>query len=222
MIKVAAAIPLWGWTAMAVLSLFFVLFPQVDLTVASLYYVPSQGFPAAKTFWEHVLYHSVPYGLMALYGAAALLWLFNAVFNRSVMRFTGRKLLYVLLVLGIGSGLIVNAMLKEHWGRARPAETIVFGGQKAFSPAFVPVAGQVGNSFSCGHASGAFALLAFARLARRRRFWSTVVFGYGTVVGVARMAAGGHFLSDVAVSFFIMYIVTELLYAVLFSPKETP
>ncbi|WP_345986586.1 phosphatase PAP2 family protein [Sulfurimonas sp. HSL-1656] len=222
MIKVAAAIPPWGWTAMAVFSLFFVLFPQVDLTVASLYYVPSGGFPAAKTFWEHVVYHSVPYGLMFFYGAAVLLWLFNAVFNRNALRFTGRKLLYVLLVLGLGSGLIVNAMLKEHWGRARPAETTVFGGQKAFSPAFVPVPGQTGNSFSCGHASGAFALLAFARLARRRRLWSTVVLGYGAVVGVARMAAGGHFLSDVVVSFFIMYIVTELLHSILFPQKETP
>lgn len=222
MIKVAAAIPLWGWTAMAVISLFFLLFPQADLLVASLFYVPSGGFPAAKSFWEQVLYYSVPYGLMVLYGAAAFLWLFNAVFNRNVMRFTGRKLLYVLLVLGIGSGLIVNALLKEHWGRARPVETVVFGGHKTFSPAFVPVSGQVGNSFSCGHASGAFALLAFARLARRRRLWSMLVLGYGAVVGVARMAAGGHFLSDVAVSFFIMYIVTEMLYAILFPPKETP
>ena len=222
MIKVAAAIPLWGWTAMAVFSLFFVLFPQVDLTVASLYYVPSEGFPAAKTFWEQLLYYSVPYGLTALYGTAVLLWLFNAVFKRNILRFTGRKLLYVLLVLGIGSGLIVNALLKEHWGRARPAETTVFGGQKAFSPAFVPVSGQVGNSFSCGHASGAFALLAFAKLSRRRRLWSTVVLGYGALVGMARMAAGGHFLSDVAVSFFIMYIVTELLYSILFPQKEIP
>ncbi|UFS63611.1 phosphatase PAP2 family protein [Sulfurimonas sp. HSL-3221] len=222
MIKVLATIPLWEWVAMAVLSLLFFLFPQIDLAVAALFYAGPDGFPAAKTLAEQVIYYSVPYGLMALYIGAVLLWLFNTAFGRSVWRFTGRKLLYVLLVLGIGSGLIVNALFKEHWGRARPAETMEFGGKKEFSPAFVPVAGQVGNSFSCGHASGAFALLAFAKLSRRRRLWNTIVLGYGLIVGMARMAAGGHFLSDVAVSFFIMYTVTELLYAVLFPPKESP
>jgi len=221
MLKVVTAIPVWGWAAMAVLSLLFYLFPQLDLAVAALFYTPSEGFVASGTVWERAIYYSVPYGLTVIYGAAVLLWLYNAFSGRNIRHFTGRKLFYVLLVLILGSGLIVNDLFKEHWGRARPAEIPRFGGTKQFSPAFVPLTSQVGNSFTCGHASGAFALLAFARYARRRRLWTGIVLGYGMLVGAARMAAGGHFLSDVAVSFFIMYTVSELLYVLLFPPKET-
>jgi lipid A 4'-phosphatase len=222
MTKVMTAIPGWAWSIMAVLSLLFYLFPQSDLAAAGFFYTDADGFRVSGTAWERSVYHSVPYGLVMLYVGAVLLWLYNSALHRTFLRFTGRKLLYVLLVLGIGSGLVVNAVLKEHWGRARPKEVMQFGGAKSFSPAFVPVPSQVGNSFSYGHAAGAFALLAFARIARRRAFWTAAVLGYGMLVGFARMAAGGHFLSDVAVSLFIMYITTSLLHVIMFGREDLP
>ena len=75
---------------------------------------------------------------------------------------------------------------------------------------------QGGYSFSSGHAAAAFSLLGFALLAKRRRnFWITLALSYGAFVGVARMAAGGHFLSDVVTSFFIVYIFTYMFYSML-------
>lgn len=219
--KMIVGIPVWAWVGMITVSLLFFLFPQVDLAVSNAFYDASTGFGIAGSFWERAVYHFVPYGLIVVYLGAVGLWLYNRFTARNVLAFNGKKLAYVLLVLAIGSGLIVNAVLKENWGRARPNEIVQFGGAKSFSPAFVPVQGQVGNSFSCGHASGAFALLAFAWIARRRRFWTGVVLGYGLLVGIARMAAGGHFISDVAVSLFIMYITTAVLYEIMFTRKRT-
>ena len=82
------------------------------------------------------------------------------------------------------------------------------------------MSGQVGNSFSCGHASGAFALMAFALLTQRRRhFWMGLALTYGVLVSYARLAAGGHFLSDIVVSFFIMFFISKLFYFYLFERK---
>lgn len=218
--KKIVGIPLWAWVGMILTSSVLYVFPQLDLTLAGYFYEADAGFGIAGEWWERTVYHSVTYVLVIFYVGALVLWLYNKVTGRDLWRLTGKKLLYVLLVLGLGSGIIVNAVLKEHWGRARPNEIGQFGGTKVFSPAFVPVQGQVGNSFSCGHASGAFTLLAFAWIARRRRFWTGAVLGYGLLVGFARMAAGGHFFSDVLVSLFIMYITTAVLYEMMFERKH--
>ncbi|MDA3909420.1 MAG: phosphatase PAP2 family protein [Sulfurimonas sp.] len=42
---------------------------------------------------------------------------------------------------------------------------------------------------------------------------------FGTSVSLARMAAGGHFLSDVVTSFFIVYITTHILYKLIFKEE---
>lgn len=206
----------WVWGLFFLSSLMWVLFPEVDLHVTRLLYTEGVGFALRYSWWEQLLYRSVEVLLIGVNVGALLLWLYNRYTARAVLAFTGKKLLYVLLVLALGSGLIVNALLKENWGRARPAQTLDFGGKATFTPAFV-LSDQGGNSFACGHASGAFAFIAYAMLAtKRRRFWMALVLGYGFAVGFARMAAGGHFLSDVFVSFFILYITARMLYYAMF------
>lgn len=125
-----------------------------------------------------------------------------------------------MLVLGIAPGLIVNVILKDNWGRPRPAQTIEFGGTMNFTPAYIP-SKQDGYSFSSGHAAAAFSIMGFALLAKRRRkLWMSLALTYGTLVGIARMAAGGHFLSDVITSFFIVYIFTHIFYKLIFKEES--
>ncbi len=53
-------------------------------------------------------------------------------------------------------------------------------------------------AFGSGDASLAYASLAFALLARRRRrLWVAGAVTIGSVVGAVRIMQGGHFLSDV-------------------------
>ena len=40
--------------------------------------------------------------------------------------------LFLVILLALGPGLLVNAVFKEYWGRPRPREVVQFGGKKEF------------------------------------------------------------------------------------------
>ncbi len=209
------SIPLWQWLAMGGLTVLFMLVPQLDLAVSGLFF-DGKRFIGNGTPAESFFYHSVGPVIGGVYGGALLLWLYNRFAHKDIARWSGRKLLYVLLVLGLGSGLVVNEVLKEHLGRARPARTVVYGGDKPFTPLFVPTE-HPGYSCTSGHAAAAFSLLAFGFADRRRRkAWFVIALVYGAAVSLARVSAGGHFFSDVMGSLFIMYITAGALYRWMF------
>jgi lipid A 4'-phosphatase len=208
-------VPLFIWLAFIVSSLYFVFFPHIDLAVSG-YFYKNGDFIANNTWWGDFLYHSLK--PVVTLGALIpfLIWVYNKFARKNVLNLTGKKVAYILLVLALGPGLIVNSLFKEHWGRPRPNQIVQFGGDKTFTPAFV-ISDQGGHSFSCGHNSGAFFLLALALLAtKRRRFWLSLVFVYGILISFVRIAEGGHFFSDTVVSFFVVYIISYALYGVLF------
>jgi lipid A 4'-phosphatase len=208
------------WLLFILTSAVWIVFPQIDIEFTKLFYTQGEGFTFANTLLESFLYKSVKYVLIIVNVSAVFLWLYNRFSGKNILDFNAKKLLFSVLVLAIGSGLIVNALLKENWGRPRPAQTVTFGGKMNFTPAFIPTS-QDGYSFSCGHASAAFALIAFAMLAKRRKvLWMSLAISYGVAVGLARVAAGGHFLSDVVVSFFIMLITAKMLYYLMFEKKK--
>ncbi len=208
------------WVLIVFMSVIFVLLPQVDIYFSSLFYSEELGFIYANHWLENVFYVSVRYLLIVMYLSAVILWLYNRFSKKNIFDFNGKKLIFILLVLIVGSGLIVNVLLKENWGRARPAQTTNFGGDLQFTPAFV-LSNQGGYSFSSGHSSAAFALIAFAMVApRRKKFWMSLALAYGFAVSLARIIAGGHFLSDTFVSFFIILITSKMLYYLMFERKS--
>jgi lipid A 4'-phosphatase len=213
-------VPLYVWAGFILTSVIFVLFPQIDIFITNLFYVQNVGFPVKGTFYELILFHSIGYVLTLSIVIPLLLWIYNSITKKDILHVNKKVVLYLILVLSIAPGVIVNDILKDHWGRARPAETTIFGGTKQFTPAFV-LSDQEGNSFSCGHASGAFFLIAIALLAKKRRaLWMSLALSYGFAISYVRIAAGGHFFSDVVVSFFIVYITTLIFYG-LFFKEET-
>lgn len=125
-----------------------------------------------------------------------------------------RIFLFLVLTLGIGSGIIVHALLKDHWGRPRPKQTIEFGGNQPFQPFYQPnFTNQLepAKSFSCGHCTMGFYFfsLMFVGIAlkNRRYFWLGLIASFllGGLLGYARIAQGGHFFSDVIISAIIMW-----------------
>lgn len=199
----------------------FLIFPQIDLTVAGIFY-DGTGFPLRDAAWVRLLhaYGEYPATLLGLAGLA--LWLIARLTKRArVLGLERRAWLFLFLVLFLGSGIVVNGVLKEHVGRARPAQIEQFGGEHTFTPAFTPADQCASNcSFVSGHAANGFWFAAFAFVLPRRWRAAALALGLavGGVIGLARMAQGGHFLSDVVFAGFIMLIVASALHALMFGP----
>jgi len=141
------------------------------------------------------------------------IYLHNRLLKRSLGAIDGKRVLYLLFVLIVGAGLIVNAGLKDNFGRARPRDVEEFGGTKLFTPAYVISSECRTNcSFSSGDAAGGFFSIALAMALSRRRAVLAAAVGIGALVSFARVASGAHFLSDTVVSFFIMLAVADVSY----------
>jgi len=203
------------WISFFVLSVLFILFPQIDLYIANLFY-DGHSFWLNKTPIEEFFYYSVKPILMGFIIVTISIYIYNKITKKEILRIDSKVILYILLVVAIAPGLIVNTTLKENWGRPRPQQVKEFGGKLDFTPAFI-ISKQDGYSFSSGHTAAAFSLIGFALLAhKRRRFWLILSITYGISVSLARMVAGGHFLSDVVTSFFIVWIFTHIFYKLVF------
>ena len=209
--------PLYIWLAFVVSSIFFIFYSQIDIDFSSLFY--KNGFYLRGSLYESFFYKSVPIVISTLAIGSITLFLYNTISKKNILGIDKKTILYIILVLSLAPGLIVNATLKENWGRARPMDIVQFGGNKEFTPAFI-LSNQGGNSFSSGHGSAAFSVLGFALLARsRKKLWITLALSYGVAVSFARIIGGGHFLSDNLTSFFIVYIATYALYGYIIEKK---
>lgn len=191
-------------------SLLFVGFPGIDLSISRVFF--DNGFYLAGQ-WKSLLQDSVRYFLCLSVLSAVGVYFYNRSLGRNLFGINGKKLIYLLLVLTLGAGMIVNGVFKEDFGRARPRDIVEFGGSKVFTPAFVISHECDRNcSFSSGDGAGAFFALALALALSRKRAVLLSAFAYGALVSYSRVASGAHFLSDCVVSFFVMLIIADVLY----------
>lgn len=200
----------------ALFSLIFLAFPGIDLWANGKFYQPGQGFSLAGDPFYDFIHDEVGYLAWAFLLSSLLAFLisFLPVWPRiKSWRWPGAFLLIGLL---LGPGLLVNAVFKEEWGRARPMDVQEFGGTKQFSPAWVITDQCARNcSFVCGDSSVGYALMLVAFVSRRPRFWLGLGLAVGTALGIMRMGQGGHFLSDVIFSFYAVYLTGWALHRVM-------
>jgi lipid A 4'-phosphatase len=197
--------PLWIPLALlAVLTLIF-RFTNLDLYLAGLFFnakSPNSPWPLGNTepwLWLY-RYGIYPAWILGMGGLAV--WLLS--FSWKKLQPIRREGLFLALMLIIGPGILVNGLCKPYCGRPRPILTKPFGGEKDFLLVLSMGNNVKGdcNSFPSGHATTGFYLMAPAFvLYRRRPGWAAafLLFGLaaGFTMGIARMAAGGHFASDV-------------------------
>jgi lipid A 4'-phosphatase len=201
-------------------SLLLAWFPELDLRVSSFFF-RGGAFYLADRWWTTLLRECVGYsiglGLAAVLGIHA----FDKFSRRKVCRVDGKVVVYLFTVLVLGAGLVVNVALKNQFGRARPREVTYFGGSRVFTPAFVLSDECDTNcSFSCGDGAGAFFSLALALALSRRRAMLVAAAVFGALVSLSRIASGAHFLSDTVVSFFVMWIIADVLYHYMLLPRQ--
>ncbi len=202
-------------------SLLLSQFPDVDIQISRLFF--DNGFPLKQQWWQAWFRDGLVYFLCLCMAAVVALYALNRWSRRDVCAVDGKKVCYLFLVLILGAGLIVNVILKDNFGRARPRDIEEFGGSKQFTPAFVVSRECDTNcSFSSGEGAGAFFSLALAMALTRKRAVFAAGVAFGSLVSFSRVASGAHFFSDVVVSFFVMLIVADTLYHYMFLAESTP
>lgn len=200
---------LWLWPLIA-MALIAPLTPALDLAISGYFF--RQSLFASNSLYTFMFdYGPIPAHLLC---AAAVIVLALSYYADQWKSWR-RPALVLVLTMAVGAGLIVHAVLKDHWGRPRPKQIIEFGGHQAFRPFYRPNffnQPEPSKSFSCGHCSMGFYFFAPALIARRygmkHLFWTCLflAFFWGSLLSLTRIAQGGHFFSDILVSALVMWL----------------
>lgn len=187
----------------------------LDLWVQRLFWSRSLGWRWKDVWLPSLLYEYGPAPALVL--AILSLILFIASFRVTHLLRFRRVTLFIVLLMILGPGLIVNAVFKDHWGRPRPREVVEFTGYETFLPVWTRGTAGQGRSFPSGHASMGFFWLAPYFILRPvspawsfRFFWLGISFGL--IMGISRIIQGGHFASDVLWSGGFVYLTGLSLY----------
>ena len=139
------------------------------------------------------------------------------VFPQRKMLVSGRAIVFLLMTMALGPGLLVNVVLKDHWGRPRPIDVAQFGGTEQFVSWWDPRGDCPSNcSFVSGDVAGAFWTMAPAALAPPQ--WRVLAYGAALALGagmaVMRVMAGAHFVTDSIFAGVFTFLIIWLMYGV--------
>ncbi len=195
-------------------SFVFMVMPWIDLAVSGWFFAPDGGFPLARNSTMAAIRDVNRLVPRILLPAMAVIVVVHAFSSRPVWLPRPHQALYVFSVYAVGSGLVVS-LLKDIVGRARPDDTIAFGGNALYTiPWQLSDACARNCSFSSGEAGSAAAMMSAVMLApvamRRPLFWT--LLPAAIVFSVLRIAFGKHFLSDVVVSWLLVAMVAVVLW----------
>lgn len=203
-----------GWRGALFCLLLVPLTSLLDLTISGFFWSPGDGFFLSHLWPLELVYHGTRWVMDALVGALLLSLIGAYVLKFPRLRATRTQLWFAILALAIGPGLITHNVLKNHLGRARPAQIVEFGGSATYTPPWQPSSQCLRNcSFPSGHAVAGFSLMTGAWLwPRRRRRWLLIGIATGAAIGLVRIMQGGHFLSDVMGSLAVVWLTNAALY----------
>ncbi|ARM11721.1 MULTISPECIES: phosphatase PAP2 family protein [Rhizobium] len=216
----------WAWWGLLIV---FRAFPGIDIYFSQLFFVSTRcdatvaagsicgGFPyrdSGNFDLLRTIFFRLPY-VVAIVMAWKLIECYQqhgATFNAD----RARKLKVALGTLLIGPVLLVNVILKEHWGRPRPVQTDIFGGALHFVEAGSLAGKCVSNcSFVSGEAASAgwlFCLLLFVPKSLRYALAPPVV-AISILTPAMRLSFGAHYLSDVTLGWLSSLVVFAALLA---------
>lgn len=197
----------------------FLLVPSLDIGFSRLFYDPEVGFRLSSDPWlRRVRDLSEIIVWTAVIVCIALIAVkLAAVEPPSLM--SPRITLFLLSTLAIGPGLLINGLLKNNWGRPRPRSIEAFGGDLPYVSVWNISDGFDGNhSFVSGEASSAIWVTALALVVPRdlRLPVLAVTIPFALAASLGRVAFGGHFLSDVLISWGLTLTVIFIAHILFF------
>lgn len=207
-------LPLILWPTLLMLLLLF-FHESIDLRVSEFFYEKYPRFQAGS-LWSYVYHYGViPALLVGIISVGFLIMQISPKWQKY-----RTAALMAFLSLAIGPGLLINTGLKGYLQRPRPIQLEKFGGKYQYIPMQkieVKTSGNNQKSFPCGHVSMGFYFLCLWRIAERegKKAWARrsllIAIILSGLLGWARMAQGGHFISDVLLSGYLVWLVTMIL-----------
>jgi lipid A 4'-phosphatase len=201
-------------------GLLFGLYPRLDIDISALFYDRQANlFVVNAQPWVMDARAAARWLITLIVAPAALAIIGKLIMPRRRMLIGARAALFLVLTLALGPGVLTNVILKDHWGRARPIDVTALGGTYRFTAWWDPRGDCPTNcSFIAGEPSGAFWTLAPAALAPPQ--WRLLAYGgaltFGAAIGLLRIAAGGHFFSDVIFAGVFTFLLIWATHGVLF------
>lgn len=199
------------------LAALFLLFPQIDTAFSNLFFAPNQAFihsPMTSTLRD--IFRT----LFAIGFVFSLLMLFLSFLPGTPPKIARSVWLFAASACIVGPGIVVNLILKNNWGRARPAYIEAFGGEKTFSPPFI-ISDQCAHncSFVSGETSSIvtlsllFCILLWTSTTRKfRRGLIGLSLCLTLLASTLRIAMGRHFLSDTLFSALFSAMIVLILF----------
>lgn len=216
-----------GLIVMTALFLFGVVISAIinwegwDLSVSTALHEPTlgeSGWLLGKMSPWAAFYRFGEYPAVIMAIAAFIGYIFTLI--GKFPRKYAKPFLVIVLTVILGPGLIVNGILKPFWGRPRPADTVMFGGKEPYRGIFQPAGPGGGKSFVCGHCANAFAIASgvsfFPHCPGLAGFSLGVGLAMGAFGSFARIAQGGHYLSDTVWAGIVVLSIIAWLYFCVF------
>lgn len=214
---------LFLWPTLAI-GLVLLVHERLDLIVSDFFWDRYPGFqagPICKFIYHWGVWPGIISGLVAL---ALLIMQISPKWQKYR---TGALMAFLALILG--PGLIINHSLKGYLERPRPIQLERYAGKYEYVPLqklqFKPK-DNTQKSFPSGHASMGFYFLCLWRIASRegKKAWArralAAAIALTFALGWTRMAQGGHFISDVLLSGYIVWLVTLALESWCYGKRE--
>ncbi|MDA4846973.1 phosphatase PAP2 family protein [Hoeflea poritis] len=204
---------------LGLLFLLFNIFPGIDLWVSGFFYDSVTGGWTAQNAFFNAYRGAFNVASIGLAVTCLALWVVS-IWRGPVFKVPQPVWGFVPLLYILGPGILVNAVLKNMWGRARPGDVAEFGGERSFSPAFIISDQCDGNcSFVSGEGSGATAffisvlvLSAYIPNKALRNCILALALACASLAALLRVLKGRHFLSDTLGSVLFVSLVAVLLH----------
>ena len=211
-----------------VTGLVFGFFPELDLRVARHFYGyidASHNVFAWRIYPPLMTARNI--GIWAgtiLVAPAVVALVTKLIFPQRKMLISGRAIVFLIATLALAPGLMVNIVLKDHWGRPRPIDVAEFDGPQHFIAWWNRHGDCPYNcSFVSGDVAGAFWTVAPAALAPPQ--WRALAYGaalaLGTGMAAIRVMAGAHFVSDVVFAGVFTYLIIWVMHGLIYRWPRT-
>jgi membrane-associated phospholipid phosphatase len=205
---------------LALTGLVFALMPALDLSMSAFFF--RDGHFYGHTEFGRWLRRIGLWLPIAVLGGAIVLWGLGHM-RLIKAKLSHRALIFLVLSMALGPGLLVNIVLKDHSHRPRPVTISQFGGPMEFQP-WYSFSGACDHncSFVSGETASAVWLVAPALLVSSPlQPLALGLAGLFTLfVSLMRLAYGGHFISDILFSALLSLFIILMAFKWLNPPAQ--